>query len=60
MYVISWLRYSSLFQCQKFENMMELTEITEDMFDQSNCDDFRAYRENAINFLALSSKHFPT
>lgn len=65
MYVVSWLRYSSLlrkiFQCQKFENMMELTEIrTEGMFDQSNCDDFRAYRENAIHFLASSSKHFPT
>lgn len=63
--VISWLQYSSLlgkiFGCHKSEKMMGLTEVrTEGMFDQSNWDDFRAYKENAMNFLALSSKHFPT
>lgn len=65
MYGISWLQYSSslgkIFQCQKSENMMGLTEIrTGGMFGQRTCDDLRVYKENAMHFLALSSKHFPT
>lgn len=57
MYVISWLQCSSLVG----NFLVPLTEIrTEGMFDQSNWDDFRAYKENAMDFLALCSKHFPT
>lgn len=64
MYGISWLQYPSIlgkiFQCQKSENMMGLTEIIpEVLFGQRTFDDFRTYKENAVNFWLCPLNIFP-